>query len=205
MKTRYTALAAAGFCLGFISSRGATEPGWWSAYGVLDASQSGDNYSPVNVGQLMHIASRSKAYFDDELPGGSGTAVNTLVLSFGSGPNIENYAPANVGQLKQVVFTFYQRLAEVFPHAVAEGVFFDGDFLATTGLSIIPWMEADASENWQPANVGQLKLVFSFNIAFLQSAEGILPAWWKMKHFGTLNIDPSADLDQDGQNSLLSD
>lgn len=173
MKKRHTALAAAGLCLALVPALTAVGPDWWSQYGVLQSGQGGDNYSPVNVGQLKHIATRAKAYFDAELPGGAGSAVNSLVASFGSGPHPENFAPANVGQLKAVASVFYQRLHDEFGFSVAGGLIHWGADASSIsqGAPIVPWSEGAGAGNWHPANIGQVKLVFSFDLWFLATAQ----------------------------------
>jgi hypothetical protein len=146
----------------------AASPDWWNdpATRIIDPESVADNYAPANLGQLKHVARQAKAYFDARLLGGSGTAVPILVDGFVSGTTPDeieaNYAPLNIGQLKAVAKPFYDRLLELGydtkAHLIAHG--YPPDWAWD-----YPWNPGTpASENYAPANLGQLKLVFSFEI-----------------------------------------
>lgn len=176
--TRVAALC----CVGCVALAGEPAPPWWAEYGVLDPSQPGDNFSPANVGQLKHMARSAKTYLDQELPGGSGGIVHALEFSFGIGAGSDEHtAPANVGQLKAVAVAFYDRL-------ISAG-FDSREFLRSKGYAsewpyLYPWPPTvGQAENFAPLNIGQLKLVFSFDIA-TDSTESGLPDWWEDSWFG---------------------
>ncbi|MDX2081720.1 MAG: fibronectin type III domain-containing protein [Terrimicrobiaceae bacterium] len=181
----------------------AAPPGWWtdSPTAILDTSDPAsveDNYSPANLGQLKNVAKQAKAHLDAHLPGGAGSEVNALIASFGENLTPEeraaNYSPANLGQLKAVAKPFYQRL-HLFSYELTDPPLGRD---ATTGF---PWTAATTDDdNYAPANLGQLKRVFSFD---LSAPPGQLPEWWQKHYFnGQTGIDPNADADGDGVSNL---
>ena len=188
----------------------ASPPAWWSdsATKILDAENpatTADNYAPANLGQLKNVAKQAKAHLDTKLPGGSGTAINILVSSFeprsGQGYTQEqidafiadNYAPVNLGQLKAVAKPFYDRLL-AFSYDTKANLIAHG--FPTSWTSNYPWNPATAvSENYAPANIGQLKAVFCFD---LSAPTGQLPVWWQQYYFGHTGVDLGGDPDSDG-------
>ncbi|MCC5841103.1 MAG: hypothetical protein JJT96_13380 [Opitutales bacterium] len=168
MKTKHTALAVAGLCLALVPAFSAAGPNWWKQYGILDPTQEGDNFSPLNVGQLKFVATQARAYFDAYLPGGAGHEIHELIDSFGTGSDLDHFAPANVGQLKAVAKLFYDRLADspladlVYPRLIAAGLYPDQ---ITSTTVVYPWaVETNYTDHYRPANIGQLKIVFSFDL-----------------------------------------
>jgi hypothetical protein len=186
-------------------------PDWWSnpSTRILDPANPAtieDNYAPTNLGQLKHVAQQAKEHLDEHLPGGAGSAINALVESFEprSGQSytpsqIEgfleaNYAPLNLGQLKAVAKPFYDRL-QSFQYDTRANLISRG--IPGTWIHSYPWdSSTPPSENYAIANLGQLKLVFSFD---LSAPVGQLPLWWQRLNFdGQVSIDPDEDADGDG-------
>lgn len=168
-------------CL-FTLSTFASTPSWWShpVYGILDSSQTPDNWAPVNAGQLKHVASQAKLYFDAEFPGGAGAQINALVAGFSPGVDPENFAPVNIGQLKNVAKVFYDRMgASGSPYrevVLTQLLLLGADpTKVSNNYPTYPWGSSSASENWSPANIGQLKLVFGFDFSVMQSLAGVDP------------------------------
>ena len=165
----------------------AAEPLWWrsAATGIFVPNAPSDNYAPANLGQLKHVAAQAKRHLDLELQavGGAGPAIDALVASFESHPGqtyppaelaalkAANYAPINLGQLKAVAKVFYTRLIDV-GYDTRQNLI-DHDY-PVTWLHAFPWnpndpwnqpAPGDKTPNYAPANLGQLKLVFSFDLS----------------------------------------
>ena len=193
----------------------ALPPAWWSdpATKILDAANPAtleDNYAPANLGQLKNVAKQAKAHLDANLPGGAGNAINTLVTNFEprTGQNYTaqqladlraaNYASVNLGQLKAVAKPFYERLLS-FSYDTKANLIAHG--FPSLWSSNYPWNPATAvSENYAPANLGQLKAVFSFDLA---APPGQLPAWWQKYYFhGQVGIDPQGQSELTGLSYL---
>ena len=82
-----------------------------------------------------------------------------MVANFSQDPGI-NYAPLNLGQLKALAKPFYDVMhsAEGFTIVLADGTVIQEQEY--------PWNPTTPpSENYAPANLGQLKYVFSFYLA----------------------------------------
>jgi hypothetical protein len=159
-----------------LSPLAAADPAWWSAPETKiwsDVSVNAENQAPINVGQLKFVAAQAKKYLDTSLAavGGAGPEVSALVYSF---TNKENNSFANVGQLKAVCDTFYTRLAQVkYPMNAwlsAQGLTsIQYDTSLTTNPAQLPWKASDKLlANSAPANIGQLKLIFSFDLQHQQ-------------------------------------
>lgn len=154
------------------SSALASNPTWWSdaATRILDpASPQPANYAPVNVGQIKHVAAMARKYLDTALAsvGGAGPAIDSMVDSFvtqqGSTDPDANYTLANLGQIKNVAKPFYDRL-------IAIGYDTKANLIARGyppgWAHDYPWIPETLQEsNYVPANLGQLKMVFSFSLA----------------------------------------
>ena len=164
------------------SARAQYVPSWWVSdpnNPVLVSGATSDNYAPANLGQLKWMAVRAKAHFDATIPGGASPAINTMVAGFGL---IGNYKPINVGQLKAVVLPFYDQLWALTPRYDTTKNLIANGFLPTWGDKY-PWDSANPpATNFLPANIGQLKLAFSFDLVdanhngTLDYLEGIYPA-----------------------------
>jgi hypothetical protein len=141
-----------------------SEPLWWTAptTSIIDPNSASNNYAPLNLGQLKHVAHKAKEHLDLFLPIGAGSEVNALVASLQSDP-ASNYAIANLGQLKSVAKPFYDRLRFLGYNTRAN--------LISRGYPadwphIYPWDPlSPISSNYAPANLGQLKMAFSFDLS----------------------------------------
>ncbi|MGA2052202.1 MAG: hypothetical protein ABSH19_02695, partial [Opitutales bacterium] len=149
----------------------ASDPAWWTDAGngtaIIDANFTGNthitNYAPANLGQLKFVAAQAKKHLDQQLAsvGGSGPAITSLVNGFVTNSTY-NYSPANLGQLKAVAQPFYDRLIAVQYNTTLNLIQrgFPGNYTGT-----YPWNPAtNVSVNYAPANLGQLKIVFSFDL-----------------------------------------
>lgn len=177
MKTSvlYAAIAALTVC-----TTHAAPPEWWGKHAtrVLEPSVTADNYAPANLGQLKLLSKKAMYHMEIGLylQGGAGPSVRGVVEGFKPQSGVTytpteleeimaaNYAPVNLGQLKAVSKVFYDRLME-------EEVGFDTkQNLITRGYPLswafdYPWdPSTPISENYAPANLGQLKMVFSFDL-----------------------------------------
>ncbi|MGC1480299.1 MAG: hypothetical protein WA771_07330 [Chthoniobacterales bacterium] len=178
----------------------ASEPAWWRATStaIIEVGAPEDNYAPANLGQLKHTAQQAKQHLDEFLPGGSGAALAALVADFATSPTAENFAPVNIGQLKAIAKPFYNRLiSEHYPLRLS----FNQHGVAV-GVVPYPWNPATpVADNYGPANLGQLKLTFSFDVT---DGDGdTMPDWWETLH----GLDPTTDdstgnLDGDANNNL---
>ena len=203
--TRYTRavkVSCALLGIGIASQSYSNTPTWWDDQETMiwetEPSEE-DHFSPVNLGQLKHVASQARKHLDlavaDALPNlppevtGSGDDLGTLIDGF---TQDDNFAPARVDQLRSVAKVFYDRLHEIgydsrtslvlngVSEATVDGWYPDG----------APFYPGDpaapAVEDGAPANIGQLKFVFAFDLERVD-AQGE-PLLW----------DPSADSDGDG-------
>ncbi len=184
----------------------ASLPGWWTAPETRILEDPGEpipiseNYAPVNLGQLKHVALQAQAHLEEHLSSGAGFSIDE---SWPETPASENYVMVNVGQLKAIAKPFYDRLIEAGydtrQNLIDRGYPNDWPFE-------YPWPpDTPVGENYAPANIGQLKLVFSFDLTrFHDEDEGDnpLPEWWQLAFFGTTGIDPHDDADNDGQSNL---
>lgn len=192
--------------LGLAAIARATDPAWWtnSATQVVDPNadhSASANYEPANLGQLKNFAAQAKTYLDANLSGGSGQAITTMITGFSTDPTI-NYAPANLGQLKAVARPFYDRL-------LSAGYDTRANLLArgypSGWTSYYPWDEnTPTSENYGPANIGQLKMVFSFEVGSLAAGTLVdansndLPDWWESTVAGGNSGGATGDWNTDG-------
>jgi hypothetical protein len=176
----------------------ANDPPWWNEPNTkiwVNIPQNVDNYAPVTVGQLKHVAAMARIHLQTTLSevGGEGNAVAAIVDGF-SIVDPGNAAVANIGQLKSVAKPFYDRLAQVGMNWQS------GAFGAA--IDMYPWTGTTHPENRNPCNIGQLKNVFSFSVSqeFLtnDSDEDGLESVWEL-YYG---FDPwqytDAWLDPDG-------
>lgn len=208
--------------LGVVISTSSASPEWWdeSSTRIVEENGDEDNYAPANLGQLKHVAVQASKHLDDHLSGGSGPAIQAMIAGFeprsGQGYSPEqiqefldaNYSPINLGQLKAVAKPFYDRLLaagydtkqNLIDHGYPINWAFD-----------YPWDPATPVEtNYAPANIGQLKIVFSFDLAGFSEEPGNPPVdlpegWddWIAIYFpGVPNVDPNADPDGDGLSNL---
>jgi len=183
---------------------------WWTEEQtrIIDPTAAEDNYAAANLGQLKHVATQAKKHLDAFLPGQAGSAISTMVGSFEPAPGVtyttqqlavireNNHAPANLGQLKALAKPFYDRLNALgFPTTViliARGY-------PSSWAHDYPWdPSTPPSENYTPVNIGQMKMVFSFDLA-VDSDDDELPDWWEIGYLGHIGHDPNGDYDGDGR------
>ncbi len=158
-------------------------PDWWHSRGVLNGSTE-SNHSPANIGQAKWMARQALEHIrmlDSDL----GADLETLIMGpggplpgWGGGASLDaNRVAINVGQLKSISKPFYDVLN------VYAGSLWVRAQLSNLGLSVaelnasgsdeegyFPWPATGASElNYGIANLGQLKLVFGFDLDAIPS------------------------------------
>lgn len=164
-------------------------PQWWyqkiePASGLIDATApvlNISNYAPLNQGQLKHITNEAIAELDAWLypVGGADFMLDDIFeMSMGS-----NYAPANIGQLKLAASKFYERFNDLGFVPVAPDPH-SGSLVAipltaaradggTPGVPVYPWSTNQSDLNYAPANIGQAKHLFSWDLrAWAETAMG---------------------------------
>ncbi len=136
-------------------------PSWWVSRGVIDTNSAVKDYAPANIGQLKWFATNAADELEANLPGGAGSNVFNLVSGFVA---TGNFLAVNLGQLKYVAQPFCDRLIE-------EGY--------TNGC---PWTSATADDaDFAPANIGQIKRAFDFDLSFDEDNDG-MPDWWEVRY-----------------------
>lgn len=158
----------------------AGNPSWWTEGDVIDPAAShavSANYAPVALGQLKNMAVHAKEHLDINYPGGAGSAIDDMVEGFEpvdgvtyTGPELaaiqaNQYKAINLGQLKAVAKPFYDRL-DAIGYDTNKNLRERG--YPNTWSYIYPWNPSTSvAENYKPANLGQLKMAFSFDISDL--------------------------------------
>lgn len=188
----------------FASPLLASPPPWWNdtanGTAILVPGATPNNSGPVNQGQLKNVAKKAALYLDLSLLGyGAKGRIRGLVDGFQ--PSSNDLSPVNLGQLKAVAKPFYTRLHNLgfntkqsLQSHGASGWAFD-----------YPWNPSTTKEtNLVPANIGQLKWVFSFNLSgfgIVDTDGDKLPDAWET----TVGLDPNdpddasdSDVDSDG-------
>jgi|GEM_PF-5977650 len=150
-------------------------PNWWyneadPANGVIDATKpvlNQDNDAPLVLGQLKHIASEARDELDAAFAseGGAGTVIDTLVDGFTVNDS-SNLSPANIGQLKNMSSQFFDRFAEVGFTPASAG--WPANLILDEGSGDnalnYPWLDNITPANASPANIGQAKHLFSWDL-----------------------------------------
>ncbi len=203
----------------------ANSTGWWTASStsIVDSSQSEDNWAPVNVGQLKNVAAQAHAYLQQHPEAGSNSQIAQMVSGFSTN-DPENFAPANIGQLITVARPFYDYLQSI-GYNTRESLIIRGLDQSWPMGNPYPWPQnGNANELYAPLNIGQLKLVFSFDLDADSSGDGISDfTKWKsglsytdsMSGSGSMalfssdwksyfNLDPQADLNVEDASSASS-
>jgi hypothetical protein len=168
----------------------ATAPAWWVTCGTINTNLPPNDFAAVNQGQLKWMAVNAAMELESQLPGGAGSNVWALISQF-TGTN--NFRPVNLGQLKYVAQPFYARL---IPIGYATNY---------------PWSgTTNAPNDYALANIGQMKNVFSFDVATWlpplggdADGDGMANGWevqYGMNPFNSANA--TGDLDNDGVNNL---
>jgi len=132
----------------------------------------------LSRGNLSGSAVNAADEMATNLPGGAGTGIQARVSEFSPS---NNYVGVNLGQLKYVSEPFYVRLIQ------------------EQYTNSYPWSTNSTGDdaNYSPANIGQLKNVFSFDVMADPDEDG-MPDWWEMVYFGTLTNASGGDCDGDG-------
>ena len=186
-----TILALCGLGFPAATSLGA-DPAWWTVQGAVNASSTPNPNATVNQGQLKHFTACAVAELNADLHqfGGAGSDLTTLVNGWkqdyttnGYATNHSNptypYKPSDfdavtVGQLKYIAGLIWTRLQ------------------AVGYVSALPaWIVQNTSTDNTAAVLGQLKMVFNFNLTLDSNNDG-LPDWWEEAYFSTLNVSPNA-------------
>ena len=157
-------------------------PSWWTNRSVVVSAALTNDYAPANLGQLKWFARQACVELDGHFPGGAGSNAWGMVLAFST---TNNHRPVNLGQIKVVSSALYARL-------IAEGY-----------TNAPPWTTNSVADDrdYSPANLGQLKLVFSFDVTRSDDGDG-MPDWWERHYFGHTNYNDSGDADGDGLPNL---
>ncbi|MFC5050073.1 DUF2341 domain-containing protein [Rubritalea spongiae] len=188
-KTRWRASAAATSAAMFLSTLAPFAepvlPLWWAEREVIDATQDSNNYGVANLGQAKWMATQALAELRQRVPSIASQIVITSVFpEKPENPDQAWYdaqkAPLNLGQLKALANPFYGRLPQAWtgPQALQTGVITDLENWAG-----VPWdRTTPVADNLKPANIGQLKSVFSLRFAQDVDNGGIgdgLPDLWE--------------------------
>ncbi len=152
-------------------------PEWWGLRQVRISGQPAEDYALINQGQLKNLAYAAYLEMEDRLPNGAGPQILGLIQSWLS-PGIaerDDYAVVTIGQLKAVAVQFHNRLQE-------NGVSIPYTWTSTT----------TDDDDYSPANIGQAKAMFAFNIGNMSNGEGYPP-----ENTGQSSV-TLADGDEDG-------
>lgn len=202
----------------------ADDPAWWSSSGtaIIETGHtpiSADNWEIVNLGQLKHVALMARGHlagilsltetdWDAAYGGSSENPFRSADFDLLGGIQDDplNYEPANIGQLKFIAHGFYKILATHAPAydvlAQLEAMGLDEAETSSIEGVLVPWVAPAAGENWEQFNIGQLKLVFSFDFGALlagpDSDNDGLPDAWETYYFSNLAQNGSGDANDDG-------
>ncbi|MEM7791767.1 MAG: right-handed parallel beta-helix repeat-containing protein [Verrucomicrobiota bacterium] len=184
-------------------------PDWWynsadPANGVIDATQpvlNQNNDAVLNQGQLWNMAEKGIAELGSV--GGASFDLSTFIEN---GATADYFAPANLGQLKNVSSKFYDRFAEIGFGPTSQGWPDGMTLFASTGY---PWALDQTPDNYNIANIGQAKFLFSWSLPplailqFLKDSDGDGLTDGFETAFGS---DPNlVDTDLDGTTDLLEE
>jgi len=175
-------------------------PDWWydadPLLSVVDTTKldTPANSAPLLQGQLWHMADRGIAELDEQLAliGGAGFELADFQEP---GATPAYAAPANLGQLKNIASKFYDRF-EVVGFGPGEPGWPSG--MTLDSPAGYPWSVDTGPGNLSPANLGQAKFLFSWDLTDWATADtdgDDLPDWWE-RFFGAFS--PTADNDGDG-------
>ncbi len=204
----------------------AQPPTWWQAKGAIDPNAAENNQALANIGQAKHMATQAETALSEILTNGSGIDLSTRIPAKPANPDPAWFEDQkkllNLGQLKHLSQPFYVRLNQISPAWVESQLQQNG--LTTLGTNyhqdthtgyFYPWNPATpVSENLKPANIGQLKLIFS--LRFNQDTDNNgqpdgLPDLWEYQIINASDTDaittleqvtPQGDFDGDGVDNL---
>ena len=175
---------------------------WWDGappdYAPILTNAPQNNEGPVVSGQLKHVANQARLYLEESLAGRGGAGPG--IVAFTNNNPATNDTIVTVGQLKAVAKPFYERLREA-GYNTREILRSNG--YPSTWTSLDPWGPVAAVDgNDAPCTIGQLKLVFAFDLT--DSDVDGLPNYWELLY--GLNpyyaSDAFADRDGDGYVAL---
>ena len=153
----------------FIGAIHSNVPQWWNDYDVgpdssaqSDAAKIDDNYQPALLGQAKYLAYQAWQSMEAKEKGSAGEAIKQMVKGF-STVEEDNYQILLLGQLKALALPFYEK----FQERGYDVTTFDIDVISPAYP--FPWIDPsspgyDVDLNYQPANIGQLKYLFSFGL-----------------------------------------
>lgn len=137
----------------------AAEPSWWASRGVIDTNADQNNYAPANIGQAKWIALKAKdelEYYAPNLASGIDLSAYAVPMTPDQAWYDNQKSMLNIGQLKVVSKPFYDSL----PLDWLKGQMTQNG--VSNWVGPYPWNEATPiTENYKPANLGQIKLLFS--------------------------------------------
>lgn len=198
---------------GIASSLRASEPSWWRHEGnppVITGGPS-QNDGIANIGQAKWMVSEALRVIEDidapvaQLIRDDLDSVVDLAIPepLPPGWHESQKAPLLIGQLKALARPFYVRLNDrtsvwVRSQLHQNGLsLLGGDYFQDSAGRYLPWNPATPLEdNLSPANIGQLKLVFSLRFRQDTDLDGI-PDYWEYAY----GLDPfrnDADEDANG-------
>lgn len=203
---RYLSVAIVGLLTGREAIASEVGPAWWhegDSPVIIPEIEGVDHRAPVNIGQLKAMAWAAKMRMDRDFSSAFGASrqTNQLVATWFSDPqmnqplNSGSNSVANVGQVKAVGKLFYDHLAAI---------------KGSENAPQPPWTTVSTDDsNYSPANLGQLKNVFSFDLQPVEvphkdtDFDG-LNDWWELFYFDNLTSvglpDINSDSDNDGRN-----
>ncbi|GEM_PF-2194607 len=190
----------------------ASYPSWWynaadPANGLIDGTKTEfnqNNSGILNQGQLWNIAYNGINELNNKLSliGGAGFTL----ADFSNGNTPSYYSPANLGQLKNVSSKFFDRFAELgfTPNSAGWPATLILDTGAVDNSPNYPWLNDQTPDNFKPANIGQAKHLFSwdltqFSLLLTKDTDGDGLSDYQENY--TYNTDPNnPDTDNDGIN-----
>ncbi len=190
----------------------AAPPLWWGQGNtpVIDPNAQPDNKGLANIGQAKWMAKNALESLRATVPTIASQVEADLV---GAGKPITSWnppttdaerekqrAPLLVGQLKALAAPFYQRIhASAAPWLLSERAL---NQMPDTG-TYYPWISDTGDGNYSPANIGQLKAVFSLRFTESQDGDSVSDLF-EYVNYGSLNSGMEntgttlLDLDGDG-------
>lgn len=149
MKTRSKLAGISASIVALLTLAVSAEPSWWLASGAKDSSLNPSDFAAINQGQLKNLAKAARDHLEANLAGGAGGEIDSMLASWSiATPSTSDFSAVNLGQLKAVAKPFYDRL------------------IATGNASTYPWTSSSSGSDYALANIGQVKMAFSFVAKF---------------------------------------